>query len=67
MEAKGTKKRAPIVVAWGAGDPSHDTQQARAKMLKRMRWPHLEIGRPRAGHAMTDEQVEKALAFLGKH
>ncbi|MDI1483671.1 dienelactone hydrolase family protein [Polyangium sp. y55x31] len=66
-EAKGTKKRAPIVVAWGAGDPSHDKQKALAKMLKRMRWPHLEIGRPRAGHAMTDEQVEKALAFLGSH
>ncbi|WP_170319734.1 alpha/beta hydrolase [Polyangium spumosum] len=64
MEAKGTKRRAPIVVAWGAGDPSHDKQKALAKMLKRMRWPHLEIGRPRAGHVMTDEQVEKALAFL---
>ena len=65
MEAKGTKRRAPIVVAWGAGDPSHDKQKALAKMLKRMHWPYLELGRSKAGHVMTDEQVEKALAFLG--
>jgi len=64
-EGKGTKKRAPIVVAWGAGDPSHDRQKALAKMLRRMKWPFLEVGRRRAGHAMTDDQVEKALDFLG--
>ncbi len=65
IEAKQGKRRAPIVVAWGAGDPSHDKQKALAKMLKRLQWPYLELGRRRAGHAMTDEQVEKALVFLG--
>jgi len=65
-EAKKTKKRAPIAVAWGEGDPSHDKQEALAKLLKRLKWPSKALGRRRAGHAMTDEQVEEALAFLGK-
>ncbi len=64
-EGKKTKKRAPIAVAWGAGDPSHDKQEALVKLLKRIRWPSISLGHARAGHAMTDKQVEEALNFLG--
>lgn len=67
IEAKRAKLRAPVVVAWGAGDPSHDKQKELAKMLRRLRWPSKEVGRDRAGHAMTDEQVTVALSFLGGH
>jgi dienelactone hydrolase len=67
VEAKKTKRRAPIAVAWGEGDPSHDKQKALAKMLARLRWPSKALGKRRAGHAMTDEQVAEALAFLGSH
>lgn len=63
-EAKKTKKRAPIAVAWGAGDPSHEKQEDLIKLLKRMRWPSISLGHPRAGHAMTDKQIEEALGFL---
>jgi predicted esterase len=65
-EAKQAKRKAPIAVAWGEGDPSHEKQKDLAKLLRRLRWPSKALGRRRAGHAMTDEQVEEALAFLGK-
>ncbi|WP_437895391.1 alpha/beta hydrolase [Sorangium sp. So ce124] len=59
-----TKLRAPVFVGWGGKDPAHQDQVALAKMLRRLKWPSRSLGKPRAGHAMTDEQVDKAFAFL---
>lgn len=61
-----TKQRAPIFVAWGGKDRAHRDQEALARMLRRLKWPSSSLGRKRAGHAMTDEQVAQAVAFLGK-
>ncbi|WP_437276595.1 dienelactone hydrolase family protein [Sorangium sp. So ce375] len=59
-----TKLRAPIFVGWGGKDPAHKDQVALAKMLRKLKWPSRSLGKPRAGHAMTDDQVDKAFAFL---
>ncbi|WP_437794047.1 alpha/beta hydrolase [Sorangium sp. So ce693] len=59
-----TKPRAPVFVGWGGKDPAHQDQVALAKMLRRLKWPSRSLGKPRAGHAMTDEQVDQAFAFL---
>lgn len=59
-----TKLRAPVFVGWGGKDPAHQDQVALAKMLRRLKWPSRSLGKPRAGHAMTDEQVDQAFAFL---
>ncbi|WP_437333374.1 alpha/beta hydrolase [Sorangium sp. So ce394] len=59
-----TKARAPIFVGWGGKDPAHRDQVALAKMLRRLKWPSRSLGKPRAGHAMTDDQVDQAFAFL---
>lgn len=59
-----TKLRAPIFVGWGGKDPAHQDQVALAKMLRSLKWPSRSLGKPRAGHAMTDEQVDQAFAFL---
>ncbi|WP_437324739.1 alpha/beta hydrolase [Sorangium sp. So ce381] len=59
-----TKLRAPVFVGWGGKDPAHQDQVALAKMLRRLKWPSRSLGKPRAGHAMTDEQVDRAFAFL---
>ncbi|WP_437722304.1 alpha/beta hydrolase [Sorangium sp. So ce861] len=59
-----TRARAPIFVGWGGKDPAHRDQVALAKMLRRLRWPSRSLGKPRAGHAMTDDQVDQAFAFL---
>lgn len=59
-----TKQRAPVFVAWGGKDPAHRDQEALARMLRRLKWPSQSLGRKRAGHAMTDEQVAQAVAFL---
>ncbi|WP_437764674.1 hypothetical protein WMF27_34075 [Sorangium sp. So ce281] len=59
-----TKLRAPVFVGWGGKDPAHKDQVALAKMLRRLKWPSRSLGKPRAGHAMTDEQVDEAFAFL---
>lgn len=64
-EARKTKRRVPISVAWGEGDPSHKKQEELAKLLRRLRWPFKAFGHRRAGHAMTDDEVEEALGFLG--
>jgi len=60
----GTKQRAPMFVGWGGRDPAHRDQEALARMLRRMKWPSKSLGQKRAGHAMTDEQVTQAVAFL---
>lgn len=60
-----TKRRAPIFVAWGGKDRAHRDQVALASMLRRLKWPSKSLGQRRAGHAMTDEQVAQAMAFLG--
>ncbi len=65
VEGRKTKNRVPIGVAWGEGDPSFEKQVALAKLLKRMRWPSKGFAHPRAGHAMTDEEVFEVLTFLG--
>jgi predicted esterase len=59
-----TKQRAPIFVAWGAKDPAHRDQVQLSRMLKRLRWPSQSMGSKRAGHAMTDAQVDAAVRFL---
>jgi predicted esterase len=59
-----TKQRAPVFVAWGAKDSAHRDQVELARMLKRLRWPSSSLGSKRAGHAMTDAQVEAAVRFL---
>ncbi|WP_437587545.1 alpha/beta hydrolase [Sorangium sp. So ce1000] len=58
------RRRAPIFVGWGGKDPAHRDQVALAKMLRRLKWPSRSLGKPRAGHTMTDEQVDQAFAFL---
>jgi predicted esterase len=64
-EARKTKNRVPIAVAWGAADPSHDKQEDLVKLLTRMRWPSIALGHLRTGHAMTEMQVAEALGYLG--
>ncbi|MFO0754938.1 MAG: hypothetical protein U0359_00485 [Byssovorax sp.] len=59
-------RRAPIYLGWGEGDPQHDHQEALARVLGKLGWPALSRGVPRVGHAMTDAQVDEALAFLGQ-
>ncbi|WP_437809657.1 alpha/beta hydrolase [Sorangium sp. So ce1078] len=59
-----TRLRAPVFVGWGGKDPAHRDQVALAKMLRRLKWPSRSLGKPRAGHAMTDDQVDQAFAFL---
>jgi predicted esterase len=61
-----TKPRVPVFVAWGAKDSAHRDQVALARMLKRLGWPSESMGSKRAGHAMTDAQVEAAVRFLGE-
>ena len=58
------KLRAPVFVGWGGKDPAHQDQVALAKMLRKLKWPSRALGKPRAGHAMTDDQVDQAFAFL---
>jgi predicted esterase len=64
--AAKVKPRAPVFVAWGGKDAAHRDQVGLARMLKRIRWPSESMGSKRAGHAMTDAQVEAAVRFLGK-
>ncbi|MGK3985747.1 hypothetical protein WME99_22055 [Sorangium sp. So ce136] len=59
-----TKLRVPVFVGWGGKDPAHKDQVALARMLRRLKWPSKSLGKPRAGHAMTDDQVDEALDFL---
>ncbi|AUX46670.1 uncharacterized protein SOCE26_081770 [Sorangium cellulosum] len=58
------RRRVPLFVGWGGKDPAHRDQVALAKMLRRLKWPSKALGKPRAGHAMTDDQVDQALRFL---
>lgn len=60
-----TNPRPPVFVAWGAKDSAHRDQVELARMLKQLRWPSKSLGSRRAGHAMTDAQVEAAVRFLG--
>ncbi|WP_437631793.1 hypothetical protein [Sorangium sp. So ce854] len=59
------KLRVPLFVGWGGKDPAHRDQVALARMLRRLKWPSKALGKPRAGHAMIDEHVDQAFAFLG--
>ncbi|KYF61425.1 hypothetical protein BE11_07255, partial [Sorangium cellulosum] len=59
-----TRLRVPLFVGWGGKDPAHRDQVALARMLRRLKWPSKALGKPRAGHAMTDDQVDQAFAFL---
>jgi predicted esterase len=59
-----TKRRPKVFVAWGAGDPQHGDQEALAEVLGKLRWPSKSMGSARAGHAMTDAQVDEAMKFL---
>ncbi|WP_437575402.1 alpha/beta hydrolase [Sorangium sp. So ce887] len=59
-----TRLRVPVFVGWGGKDPAHRDQVALAKMLRRLKWPSRSLGKKRAGHAMTDDQVDQAFAFL---
>ncbi|WP_437753752.1 alpha/beta hydrolase [Sorangium sp. So ce1389] len=59
-----TRLRVPVFVGWGGKDPAHKDQVALARMLRRLKWPSRSLGKPRAGHAMTDDQVDEALDFL---
>ncbi|WP_434042814.1 MULTISPECIES: alpha/beta hydrolase [Sorangium] len=59
-----TRARVPLFVGWGGKDPAHRDQVALARMLRRLKWPSKALGKPRAGHAMTDDQVDKAFEFL---
>ncbi|MGK3959211.1 alpha/beta hydrolase [Sorangium sp. So ce118] len=59
-----TRLRVPVFVGWGGKDPAHKDQVALARMLRRLKWPSKSLGKPRAGHAMTDDQVDEALDFL---
>ncbi|WP_437731888.1 alpha/beta hydrolase [Sorangium sp. So ce1335] len=58
------KRRVPLFVGWGGKDPAHRDQVALARMLRRLNWPSKALGKPRAGHAMTDDQVDRAFEFL---
>jgi predicted esterase len=58
------KERAPIFVGWGGKDKAHADQEALVRMLRKLKWPSKSLGQKRAGHAMTDEQVTQAVAFL---
>jgi len=58
------KQRAPIFVGWGGKDRAHRDQEALVRMLRKLKWPAKSLGQKRAGHAMTDEQVAQAVAFL---
>ncbi|WP_437956115.1 hypothetical protein WME76_32285 [Sorangium sp. So ce119] len=59
-----TRLRVPLFVGWGGKDPAHRDQVALARMLRRLKWPSKALGKPRAGHAMTDDQVDQAFEFL---
>ncbi|UQA62848.1 alpha/beta hydrolase [Polyangium aurulentum] len=59
-----TKQRAPIFVGWGGKDKAHRDQEALVRMLRKLKWPSKSLGQKRAGHAMTDDQVAQAVAFL---
>lgn len=59
-----TKRRAPIYVGWGTGDRDWRSQEKLAKMLRELGWPSKGRGRKGVGHAMTDAQVDEAVAFL---
>jgi dienelactone hydrolase len=59
-----TKQRAPIFVGWGGKDKAHGDQVALVRMLRKLNWPSKSLGQKRAGHAMTDDQVAQAVAFL---
>ncbi len=64
-EGRKTKNRAPIAVAWGEADPSHEKQEDLVKLLGRLRWPSISLPHARTGHVMTDTQVAEALGYLG--
>ncbi|WP_437286104.1 alpha/beta hydrolase [Sorangium sp. So ce406] len=59
-----TTLRVPLFVGWGGKDPAHRDQVALARMLRKLKWPSKALGKPRAGHAMTDDQVDQAFEFL---
>ena len=60
------KRRAQLFVAWGEKDPAHDDQVRLVRMLRGLRWPSRSKGSRHAGHAMTDDAVNEAVAFLGR-
>jgi predicted esterase len=59
-----TKRRAPIYVGWGEKDRDRRDQEKLGKMLRELGWPSKARGRKGVGHAMTDAQVDEAVAFL---
>lgn len=61
-----TKRRAPIYVGWGTVDRDRRDQEKLGKMLRELGWPSKARGRKGVGHAMTDAQVDEAVAFLTK-
>lgn len=58
------KRRAPVYVGWGHKDRDRRDQEKLARMLRDLRWPSKARGRKGVGHAMTDAQVDEAVAFL---
>jgi predicted esterase len=63
---KRTKRRAPLYVGWGTKDRDHKNQVKLAKMLREISWPSKAGGKKGVGHAMTDAQVDEAVAFLSR-
>ena len=59
-----TTRRAPIYVGWGDRDGARRDQEKLGQMLRELGWPSKARGRKGVGHAMTDVQVDEAVAFL---
>lgn len=61
-----TRRRAPIYVGWGTNDRDRRSQEKLGQMLRELGWPSKARGRKGVGHAMTDAQVDEAVAFLSQ-
>jgi predicted esterase len=64
--ARGVTSRPPIFVGYGAKDASRRDPQGLAAVLAKVGWPHA-LHASRAGHTVTDEQLDRAYAFLSEH
>jgi predicted esterase len=63
LQAARASKRSPIFVGYGTKDPDRRNQQALAKLLRSVHWPH-RVRSARVGHTVTNDQVSEAVRFL---
>jgi len=63
LAGKQAQRRVPIFVGWGTKDPDRRNQQALARLLGELGWPH-RVRSERIGHTVGNRQLEAAMTYL---